>query len=423
MGNESMGFGEYENLDQIILETLKQTFETQKFDLELFLQQMEDEFTRLGFRDESTGGEVKQILLLAIGAVGDFILTSTAIRAVRENYPAAHITLIVPTKIYPLAELCPYVNEVLIYDWDENFSMAIFVKVTDFARKYLWKRHFDLCFRIGSVYHPIMNFLSFLSGARERICREFSKLDKIFNTTCLQPSFSIGGHEIDINLNLLKKAGLKVNDACLEVWYSKKDLLNAQNLLKNFASGRIKIALGIGAYVPARKYPVEKYLVALKEIISRGAAVIILGGKNELDDAKFLEENLPADCVKNLVKVGAGWRVDTAVISQSDMYIGNMTGVCDIAAALKKPIITLSRVAKKLPGDLIVHNEAINYRPLQSMSFILQPEYQLDECRENPSYFGCVMDHAHCIAQIEPEEIVATYDEMIKLMKFRKGIE
>ena len=420
MANELMEFGEYGKLDNIILETLKPLAEINQLKLGFFLQQMEQEFARLGFREESEGGDTKQILLLSMDAIGDFVLTSPAIRAVRENYPAAYITLVVPTKIYPLAELCPYVNEVLIYDWEEKFSAKVFSDVTNFARKYFWKRHYDLCLRMGVVYRPMINFLSFLSGARERVCLEFSELDKLFNTTCIKLSSTSDNHTCSMDLFLLEKLGLKVHGRRLEVWYSKKDLLTASNLLKDFARGRIKIALGIGAYVPARKYPVEKYLVALREIISRGAAVIILGGKDELDDAKFLEENLPADCVKNLVKVGGGWRVDTAVISQSDLYVGNMTGVCDIAAALNKPIITLSRVAKKLPGKLSVHNEATTYRPLQSLSFVLQPEYPLDECQENPSYYGCVKDHGHCIAQIKPEEIVATYDEMINLMKFRK---
>ena len=420
MANEFVELGEYEKLNQIIRETFEHLAQTGQLKLGFFLQQMEEEFTRLGFREESAGNEVKNILLLSLDAVGDFVVTSPAIRSIRENFPAARITLVVPTKVYPLAELCPYVNEVLIYDWEEKFSAEVFLKVTDFARKNLWKRRFDLCFRIGVVYRPEINFLSYLSGARERICLEFSEIDKFFNTKCIENFIKAGDHISALDLYFLLNVGLKVNDTRLEVWYNKTDLFTARNLLKNFAQGRIKIALGIGAYAPARKYPVEKYFVALKEIISRGAAVIILGGKDELDDAKFLEENLPAECVKNFVEVGAGWRVDTAVISQSDLYMGNMTGVCDIAAALNKPIITLSRVAKRLPGFSGIHNETISYRPLQSLSFILQPEHQLDECRENPSYFGCVADHAHCIAQIEPKEIVAAYDEIIKLMKFRK---
>ncbi|MBQ7628612.1 MAG: hypothetical protein IJS81_00125 [Selenomonadaceae bacterium] len=62
------------------------------------------------------------------------------------------------------------------------------------------------------------------------------------------------------------------------------------------------IAAGIGANIPQRKYPVEKYLIAFREIISKGASIIILGGSAEVDDAKFLEDNLPARYIKNLVK-------------------------------------------------------------------------------------------------------------------------
>ena len=44
------------NLEQIINETIRQTIATNTFDFNLFIQRMENEFVRLGFRDNPQEG-------------------------------------------------------------------------------------------------------------------------------------------------------------------------------------------------------------------------------------------------------------------------------------------------------------------------------------------------------------------------------
>ncbi|MBQ7628611.1 MAG: hypothetical protein IJS81_00120 [Selenomonadaceae bacterium] len=100
-------------------------------------------------------------------------------------------------------------------------------------------------------------------------------------------------------------------------------------------------------------------------------------------------------------------------MSLTDIYIGNDTGTQHVAAALKKPIITLSRVAKDITEFFKSYNEAISYRPWQTKAIVLQPAHQLAECRAKPSSLGCVVDDPHCIAQIEPLEIVDAYEKIL----------
>lgn len=57
-----------------------------------------------------------KVLIIKTDGLGDFILFSPALRAYRHLYPSAHIVLIVRKATFPLAELCPYVNEVWEYD-------------------------------------------------------------------------------------------------------------------------------------------------------------------------------------------------------------------------------------------------------------------------------------------------------------------
>ena len=292
-----------------------------------------------------------------------------------------------------------------------------FINAANFAAEHLWQRRFDLAICLGTVINLIRNFLMYLSGARQRVTYLFDELGGFLNTHCYPMSKEWNTHDVMINLYLLKAHGLKIGSTDIEIWFNNSDLYTARRLLKNFGEGRIKVAVGIGANSPARKYPIEKYLVAFKQIIDKGAALIVLGGQSELDDAKFLDDNLPEEFVKNLVSENINWRVTMAAISQSDLYLGNDTGTQHVAAALEKPVIVLSRVARDIKDFFKSLNESERYRPWGTDAIVLQPEHQLEECRANPVYQGCTADKAHCIAQIEPDEIVAAFDLMIDFMR------
>ena len=411
-------FDEYAPIKKILQNFFNELEQTGDFNLYLFLQKMETAFNMSGFREPENNSTMKNILLVHIGAAGDFILTTPAIRAVRENYPNAYITLVVRENIFKLAELCPYVNEVLSIKSIREINLREdFINAANFAAEHLWQRRFDLAICLGTVINLIRNFLMYLSGARQRVTYLFDELGGFLNTHCYPMSKEWNTHDVMINLYLLKAHGLKIGNTDIEIWFNNSDLYTARRLLKNFGEGRIKVAVGIGANSPARKYPIEKYLVAFKQIIDKGAALIILGGQSELDDAKFLEDNLPEEFVKNLVSENINWRVTMAAISQSDLYLGNDTGTQHVAAALEKPVIVLSRVARDIKDFFKSLNESERYRPWGTDAIVLQPEHQLEECRANPVYQGCTADKAHCIAQIEPDEIVAAFDLMIDFMR------
>ncbi len=203
--------------------------------------------------------------------------------------------------------------------------------------------------------------LLYLSGAKERIgyfrgangtyYRNISPEDAkkdvgyfLLTHQVIQPKKII--NDVARSLFVLHAYGLKIQRTNCELWYNEEDLYKAENFLKDFALGRIKVAVGIGANVPERKYPVEKYLQVFKQIIDKGASLVILGGPAEVDDAKFLQDNLPREFVKNITTLKLNWRETAALISLTELYIGNDTETAHCAAAAKIPTITLSPEAK-----------------------------------------------------------------------------
>ena len=420
---------DYNALLEVFHESMKQTQIVGQFNVETFFAKMELKFTELGFRDKvHTEGTVENILIVRCDVIGDFVLNSAAIRELRMNYPKAHITLVVQKKIYNLAELCPYVNEVLTFDMSdkviENFARAI-----EFSQKYLWSKHYDLGITFRYWTDISEHMLLYLSGARQRLgyfpaangiyMEKSYVVEKDWRLThpVQQPKKVV--HDTARDLYLLKAFGLKIENTNLEIWYSREDYYQAKNILKNFADGRLKVAFGIGAGHPARHYPVEKYLKAIKKIINRGASILIFGGPAESEDAKFLKDNLPKEYVKNLVELNLSLRVTAALISQMDLYLGNDTGIAHFAAVFHIPTVKLMPEAKD--REFVFDrglSQVAQYYPWQTAAIVLRPEHPLDGCKDIYCYSGCAEKKPHCITQIKPEEIVAAFDEMVHFVKF-----
>ena len=424
-------------LENIVQKNIAETSDPAKFNWTKFIAEMEVGFTELGFRESSTGG-VDNILIARIGGgVGDFVLMTAAIREIRRNFPRSKITLCVTKRLYLLAEKSPYVNNVLVLD--EHYGNDL-KKIMDFCKIYLWNHRYSHCFILKSTTEWLQHLFAYMSGARERInyvhvanriyTNRIRPKDKnlsyyMLTSPVLYPKNII--HEVDRHLYILKAYGLNVQNINAELWYDCSDLFIARNLLENFAKNKVRIALNIGTSSgqAERRYPIEQYLSALKSIVKMDGAVIILGGPKEAEDAKFLQDNLPTESVLNLIGKTSGWRVDIAVMSQMDMYIGNFTGMCDITAALHIPSIAISREAKDRPAEFNGISQFYRFYPWQTNAIVLQPQHPMDSCVEwsLQFYHASSCNHnkqPHCITQIVPEEIVEAYAEMVNFIKNAK---
>ncbi|MBR3497758.1 MAG: glycosyltransferase family 9 protein [Selenomonadaceae bacterium] len=394
-----------------------------------FLARAEDEFCRQGYREEISSG-VENILIVRLDVIGDMILTSGFIREVRKNFPQARITLVCSPLVHPIVELCPYVDEVLAFKaktLDRNFSRMM-ETIALFCKKNFWQKHFSIAFapQWGSDNVPGL-MMCWLSGARERIGfgnypyeswlgklqSHETALDNFLLTKNIVTPRSVVS-EVEKSFYLLEAVGLKVNQTHTEIWFGEADFQRARELLKNIPSTNKKVLLGLGAGFPSRKYPVKKFLVALKELVKKNLTFVIVGGKSELEDANFVEKNLPSGKVLNLV--GQTTLCETeAVISQMDFYLGNDSGVMHMAAAAQVPVLTIYREAADkenfLPGAF---SECQRFPPWQTKSVILRPEHQLEECARRPPIYGwChVGDRPHCIAQVSPQEIIDGFEKL-----------
>ncbi|MBQ6296370.1 MAG: glycosyltransferase family 9 protein [Selenomonadaceae bacterium] len=421
----------HEQLDKFFGEFFRLIKQAEPSMYEAFLTRAEAEFKRLGYREAIPPG-VENILIVRLDVIGDMIVTSGFIREVRENFPQARITLVVSPLVYPIVELCPYVNEVLVFDIKilKSRLSTMLEPLAVFCRNNFWRRKFSIAFspQWGSDNLPGL-LMCWLSGARERVgfgtnpyqswlgkpTEKESRYDNFLLTkNIVTPKSAIT--EVEHHFYLLEAVGLKVNQTHMELWFGEADFLYICELLKDIPSTSKKVLLGLGAGGENRKYPITKYLIALKELAKKDLVFVIVGGKSEVDDAEFIEKNLPAGKVLNLADKTT-LRETEAIISQMDYYLGNVTGIMHMAAAAQIPVLTIYRGALDkddyIPG---VFSEAQRFPPWQTKAVILRPEHAIDECKNLKAFYGwCCHNEPHCIAQITPQEIIDGFETLEKL--------
>lgn len=420
---------EFNNLVEPIIKELEK--DNPEHDVTKCLLAMEEVFRKTGYRKMTTG-DIPNILIVRLDKIGDMIMTSGFIREVRKNYPLSRITLVVSESAYDIIKFCPYVNEVLIFP--HNFTMKdsvikIIKTTIEFCKHHLWDKNFYLSFSprwCEDVQIPLL--ICYLSGAIDRV-----GYGTYPYTSWLEPPVTVDlGYDnfilthnittptsvvsmVDKSFYLLEAIGAKVESRSLEMFLNKSDKLKAEELLSNITNK--KVALSIGGSSNLKKYPVKKYLVAMRELLSKyDITIIIVGSKEEINDARYLESNLPKKSVLNLVGKNT-IRETAAVIGNCDILISNDTCTVHMASAQHVPVVGLYRVPKDKdmywPG---VFNESLICPPYQTNFIMLRPEHSLPECKNAINVFGyCIKDHRgkpHCITQIDPKEIVKAVETL-----------
>jgi len=348
----------------------------------------------------------KSILVLRLDQIGDVVLTTPFLRELRRNAPQAWITLVVKPAILNLVELCPYVDEVITYDWNtpRPFSrLRRHVRALRLARKGLWGHQFDLAIvpRFGADrYHA--TFLAYFSGARRRVghaenvTEEKVQLnagyDRLYTDVVHDPTPK---HEVEHNLDVIRYLGGQVEGAGLEAWLNEKDNAFALDFLqrRGVRPHEYLMAFAPGAGFLRKQWPVENF-ADLGQRLQREfpLRILVLGGAEDNRLGEELGREV-GGAVLNLAGRTA-LRETLALLRHCRVYIGNDTGPMHLAAATGVPVVLIS--CHPECGPIGHENSPVRFGPWGVKQVIIQPKSVSTPCRES-----CEAGEPHCILQVD----------------------
>ncbi len=183
----------------------------------------------------------KRILIFNVNWLGDVLFSTAAIRNVRHNYPGSFIACVVPGRCYPVLKDNPHLDEIIIFD-EKDRHRNIMEKFS-FIRLLRYKK-FDLVFLLhGSLTRAL---LCKLADIPERIGYSTKKRGWLL-TKKITPPPKDAIHRIDYYLNIIEKAGLKVEDRYLEFFVTEDDQHYIRNFLNKQGIGQDEVIVGINA--------------------------------------------------------------------------------------------------------------------------------------------------------------------------------
>src|SRR4051794_38950596 len=180
-----------------------------------------------------------KILLLQLKRIGDLILTTPAIAALRERFPEAEVTIVVSSECVDLLPAIAGVDRILMAR--RNLSdLAGFLAVAG--------NKFDYC--IDFTRNDRSAFLAFLSGAGKRIV-SYRVRDQSKNRARLYTDFvnvrMRDLHTVDYNLSLLKPLGIGGVSSSLHLQLPQSAQEKADALRRNWNVSKPYIVLHPGS--------------------------------------------------------------------------------------------------------------------------------------------------------------------------------
>jgi heptosyltransferase-2 len=272
--------------------------------------------------------------------VGDAVMSLPALRALRQRFPQAHISILAKPWVADLYRREPFCNELLPYT-----ALTFFEKCT--AARALRPRHFDTAILLQNAFEAAA--IAYVAGIPERI--GYARDGRGFLLTRAIPvpkPGEIPRHESFYYLELIRRAGiiaeLPQNDA-IRLESAPDARATGLDRFHQLGLGETVIGVSPGAaYGTAKRWLPERFADSAIRIANElGAAVAIFGSKDERDLCQSVATTVSASIVKP-VKNFAG---ETSLAEFIDLaaacrvYLTNDSGAMHIASALGVPTVAI----------------------------------------------------------------------------------
>jgi ADP-heptose:LPS heptosyltransferase len=329
--------------------------------------------------------------------LGDLMQAVPALRALREGFPGAEITLIgLPWASSFARRFQRYIDRFVEFAGYPHINELEYIpeRTNRFMREQR-AYGYDLAIQMHGSGPASNRFVGSL-GARVTAgyftCGEREEL-------AIAAPYPYDQPEVYRNLGLARLLGCTQLNSRLEFPLDLSDHAEAAELLRAFpAAKRPWIGLHAGARPPSRRWPIAYFATVGDELARRfNAQIILTGSPDERSIARSLEDLMSARPVNLAGKTSLGGLA--ALLEMLDLFVSNDTGPAHIAYALDTPSITIFG-----PADYR------RWAPLhrQRHRVVRHPV----ACSPCP-YWECPIDHG-CLRGVLPERVIEVAGELLE---------
>ncbi len=294
---------------------------------------------------KKTWEDRKNILCIRLDNMGDLLMSSLAIQALKDSFKAK-ITVLTSSMAGGIAKHMPCIDEVIIADvpWVKsayNEGAAGYIQLVETLRRH----RFDavVVFTVFSQNPLPAVMLGYLAGIPYRLayCRE-NPYDLLTHWVPDREPYTMVQHQVERDLELVKTVGAKTksHELCLKVPNMAYAGMSSKLKAAGVRTERPWMLVHPGASEAKRLYPPDQFKAILKKIIEKSDTQVVLTGTIK---EKMLTEQLAEAIPTNAVQLAGSLSLEEfmAVIDIAPVVLSVNTGTIHIAAALCTPVVVL----------------------------------------------------------------------------------
>lgn len=345
---------------------------------------------------------VQRILIRSANWVGDAVMTTPALRAVRRRFPGAQITLLAKPWVIPVFKNSPDIDHIMTYDADGRHAgpLGKWRLVQEICRE-----RFDLAISLQNAFEAALLF--FLARIPRRMGfttdgRALLLTDRIHTWRPLKK-----GHLIDYYLGLMAGGGIASQGRRLTLAISPVEKTAARQFLNRHGIDLDRPLIGINpgaAFGTAKRWLPERYVHVGRNLIDQlDASILIFGSTSEGALGTSIATRIGDGCLN--LSGRTSLRQAMALIGECNLFITNDSGLMHVAAALEVPQVVI-----------IGPTDPVATGPVNEESLLVQKQ---DACYLSPCLKPhCpIVDH-RCMTAISVEMVM---DAALSTLKREKG--
>lgn len=348
-----------------------------------------------------------RILLIKTHAIGDILLITPAVRALRQRFPEAYLAFLVGRWSADIIRTNPYLDEVITFE-DKIFFQKNWPEIIKLVRL-LRNRHFDRAY----IFHqsPLIHTLAFLFGIPERVGFD-QGWGRYLLTKGVIPNAPFDRYITRVFLDLVTSITEEDTDPLPELYLTRQSEDFADDFFcKHDLKGKKVLAVFAGGgknpaeSVRARCLPLKTFAAVIDYLSLRnGLSVGLIGGPSDRERINRLKKITQSPCLDLCGQINL---LETAAfIKRSSLLITNDSAPLHMAVAFSTPSISFfgpTSSKARVPDDPI--------------HVTIQSRFKCSPCYNFSRFPGC--PDSRCLDEITPKDIV---DRALQLLSLKGSL-
>jgi ADP-heptose:LPS heptosyltransferase len=274
--------------------------------------------------------------------LGDLLIATPAIRAVRKRFPNAFIAVVAREYTAPILECNPYVDEVITFYeklWRWNIRKAI-----SFWRSLRGDHGFECAIVLNTISRSLSSdLIALLSRARyivgsDHLSHDASRPETIYNVISHRSAGQMT--EISRNIEIVQTLGAEMNDFEYDLVLKDAEVIEAERNFQTLIINPRKDIVGVhfGALNPSRCFPLDILARIIDWTIENyDVEIVLIVSPNEIQRREYLVSQLSH---KVHFAPVMPLRVMAAFMRHLSLFICNDTGTLHIASSQRVPTVS-----------------------------------------------------------------------------------